>query len=181
MRPFTPVIPALAFLLPLVTGCTGPKDTDEHDSPPPISTGDSVDCDANAPVVTSVTISNGGIQSFDNGDYTTVAVNMEVSDDDGDLDVIGMYIWFDNLVDGAVDRTGEASFSSDAYLFANAVPCGKFTASFSLKPAVTGTTLDWNTVYEFAVEAEDHHGVMSAPFVASGVTPNSDGTDGTAG
>ncbi len=177
MRAFYSVVPVGFALL---AACTGKPTGDSQDSAPPLSLGDTSDCNTHAPVITSGSISNGGKQTFDNGEYPTVGITMDVSDDDGDLDVIGMSVWFDTVVDGTVDRSADPPFGTGGYQFENALPCAKFTASLTLKPAVTTGLLDYNTVYEFAIEAEDHHAVMSTPYIVSGVTPNSDGTDGTA-
>lgn len=175
---FVPVSAALA--LAGLVGCTGDTEKESKDSPPPLALDDTADCNVNTPVVTGVEVSNGGFETFDNGTFVTVGLKMDVSDDDGDLDILGMYVWFDGTVDGAVDTSGDPAFDAPAYLFQDAEPCGKFTASLTLKPAVTGGTLDYSTRYDFAVVAEDHHGVRSTPYIVNGVTPNEDGTDGSA-
>ena len=168
----------LAVVLGLV-GCAE-KTVEDSSEPPPLTKGDTADCNLNAPVITEVEVSNGGMSTFDNGTFPTIGLAMKVEDDDGDLDVIGMFVWFDDVVDGAVDQSGEASFDAPAYLYENAEPCGKFSAGLTLAPAVTSGTLDYSTRYEFAVVAEDHHAVRSAPYIVDGVTPNMDGTDGSA-
>ncbi len=168
-------------LLPfaLLLACDG-KSVEDTDSPPPLATDDTAGCNLNAPVITTLVISNGGLETFDNGTFPTIGIEMDVSDDDGDLDILGMYVWFDESVDGTVDTSGEPPFSAPYYLFEDAVECAKFTAGLTLKPAVTGTTLAYSTRYEFAVQAEDHHAVRSASYILDGVTPNSDGSDGSA-
>lgn len=178
------IVAPLLIVLAALAGCKVCTDAKPcvvaEDSPPPLALDDSEDCNANAPVITAVTVSNGGVETFDNGDYPTLAVQMDVTDDDGDLDVLGMKLWFDTTVDGAVDRSGDPPFSSEGYLFTDAEPCAKFMATLTLKPAVTSGVLDFNTRYEIATVAVDHHGVESSPFITDGVTPNSDGSDGTA-
>lgn len=170
---------AAAFACALLSGCAE-KAVEDSDDAPPLALDDTAECNLHVPVVTGVTISNGGIETFDNGDFPTVGVTMDVTDDDGDLDLIGMNIWIDTVVDGAVDRSGPAVFDVEAFLFQGAEECGKFGATLTLEPAVTSNVLDFNTRYEFAVTAIDHHGVESSPYIADGVTPDSDGTDGTA-
>lgn len=168
-----------AFACTLMLGCSG-KEVEDSDSAPPLALDDTAECNLSAPVVTGVAISNGGIETFDNGDFPTLGIRMDVTDDDGDLDVIGMNVWIDAVVDGAVDRSGPAVFDTEAYLFTDAVECEKFGATLTLKPAVTSNVLAYNTRYEFAVTAIDHHSVESSPYITDGVTPNSDGSDGTA-
>jgi len=168
----------IAVALGLV-GCTGKIPEDSND-PPALTTEDTGECNLHAPVITNVEVTNGGMSTFDNGTFPTIGLAMEVDDDDGDLDILGMFVWFDDVVDGAVDQSGEPAFDAPAYLFQDAEPCGKFSAGLTLKPAVTSGTLDYSTRYEFAVVAEDHHAVRSTPYIVDGVTPNMDGSDGSA-
>lgn len=169
------------MIFALLVACTGPKVVEDTSDPPDINQDDTaVECNAAAPVITEATVTNGGIVTYDNGDWPTVAIEMDVSDSDGDLDILGMYIWFDDTVDGTVDRSGDAAFEAPAYLFEDAVECQKFTAGLNMKPAITGQNLAYSTRYEFAIEAEDRHAVRSLPYITDGVTPNSDGSDGSA-
>lgn len=167
-----------AFLVSL-SGCTGKEEEDSSD-PPDLHGEDTADCNANAPVLTSVTINNGGLQTFDDGEHPTVGIEMQVEDDDGDLDVLSMYVWFDAVVDGTVDVSGEAPLAVEAWLFDGVDECTKFTAGLTLKPEVSGGMFEYNARYEFAVVAKDHHQVASAPMVADGVTPQEDGSNGNA-
>jgi hypothetical protein len=169
-------------LIAVVVGLVGcdAKGVEDSKEPPPLTTDDTGDCNLHAPVITDVEVTNGGLQTFDSGTFPTIGLAMSVDDDDGDLDILGMFIWFDDVVDGAVDQSAEPSFDAPAYLFENAEPCGKFSAMLTLKPAVTSGTLQYSTRYEFAVVAEDHHAVRSTPYIVDGVTPNMDGSDGSA-
>lgn len=176
MRPLVFLLPAALLML---SACSG-KEPEDTSDPPDLTDDTGEDCNANAPVVTHVTIENGGILTFDNGQYPTAAIRMDLSDDDGDLDLVSMYVWFDDVVDGAVDQSGEAPIAIESYLFEDVAPCMKFTASLILKPEVSGGTLAYNTRYEWAVVGEDHHLVMSAPYITDGVTPKEDGSDGDA-
>ncbi len=176
MRPLASLVPAALLLL---TACTG-KEPEDSSDPPDLTHSDTGDCNANAPVISAVTIENGGILSFDNGDYPTAGIRMDLTDDDGDLDLIAMWVWFDDVVDGTVDRSGVAPIGVDSYAFEDATACMKYTATLIIKPEVSGGTLAYNTRYEFAVVGQDHHLVESAPFIADGVTPQEDGSDGNA-
>ena len=173
MRLFALALPAALLSL---TACTGkePKDTS---NPPDLTGDDTGDCNAAAPVITGVTITNGGLIVFDNGEYPTVGIDMALSDDDGDLDYLVMYFWFDDVVDGVVDRSG-TPMSKDWDNGATA--CMKYTADYTMLAEVSGGTFAYNTRYEFAVVGEDHHQVQSTPFITDGVTPQEDGSDGNA-
>lgn len=170
----------MTFLL-LAIACTG-SDKDSGDDAPPINldTADTaVACTGSAPVIEQVVVSNGGIMTFDEGDFPTILVETTATDADNDLNLMRAELWFDAVVDGAVDTAGEKIDGAVAELRDD--PCSVGRGTYGIRIAVGDARFSVNTVYEFGVIAYDAHETASAMGFGSGVTPNADGTDGTTG
>lgn len=158
------------ILLVWTLGCTGkePVDTGE---PPPLAVDDTADCNAHPPVVSSLTVGDGGtITAEDGSTQPSVLFEVGIEDDDGDLDIVSLKLWIDDTVDGAVDTSGAADRETNPTQVRDE-PCGVYAADFDFRLGVTGSPLDFETPYDFAITAVDSHGVESAPAIASGTTP----------
>lgn len=164
-----------AWLLPLaLVACTGKEETDDSNEAPPLVLDDTGDCNANAPVIDGVTVKDGGIiDDPDQGEQQSIQFDVAISDEDGDLDVLSLRIWYDDALDGTVDTSGDPAVESLPYAIRDE-PCNVFGADFSLRWGVTGNPLDFGATYDFAVVAVDSHGVPSAPGFATGTTPTED-------
>jgi hypothetical protein len=165
-------------LLLLAIACGG-TDKDTGTTAPPINqdTDTAVeDCDGAAPTVDEVLVSNGGVVTFDDGDFPTVLVEGRAVDTDNDLHLMRMDVWFDTVVDGAVDTAGERIEGAVAQL--RDEPCSVGRGTYGLRIPVGDGRLDPNALYEFGVVVYDAHDAASGLGVGSGYTPREDGTDG---
>lgn len=167
----------LAWLL-LAAACA-PDDTKDSGDPPPINQGggDTADCDTNAPVIESFTVYNGGIFTFESVDWPSMVAEASISDEDKDLELVRMDVWFDDVVDGAVDTSGEAPLAGEPYAQDEYDPCTLGTNTYRLRFAVTGNRFLYATPYEFAGVVYDAHATPSEVAIASATTPNEDGSD----
>ncbi|MCB9759283.1 MAG: hypothetical protein H6739_05545 [Alphaproteobacteria bacterium] len=167
----------MRLALLLLAACTGKEPVDSSDDGPPINQGnDSGDeCYGNDPVLTSITLTNGGAVQFDDGTFPTIQVNVEGEDADGNLDVITLEIWFDADVDEQVDTSGPDTVSQVITLSAN--DCVTTTGSASLRVQV-GSGLSYNTLYDVAARITDAEGEVSNALVTTGSTPRENGLDG---
>lgn len=168
----------MSYFLALALACTSEKE-DTGEAAPPInqdSGGEVTECTGTAPVITSLTVSNGGIMTFDEGDFPTVLVEIEVEDPDLDLARMRADIWWDETVDGVVD-TSAAGLNGD-WVQLGEEPCTIDRGGYGLRLAVGDGRFAPATVYEFAMVAYDAHEVASNVGVGAGTTPNADGSDG---
>lgn len=165
------------FLLALAA-CAD-KAADSGSSAPPINQGGGGDsgCGGTAPVIDELTIVNGGIVKFDSGPKPTVGVQAHVTDEDADLDVVSMDVWYDDVVDNQVDTTG-TSFDGSPYEVSDE-PCTSASTTFTLQ-IQAGSNLEFDSLYEFAAVVTDGNGEVSEVAIASGYTPTSEGEDGGA-
>jgi hypothetical protein len=97
-------------------------------------------------------------------DQAWIALEIHVEDPDGDLSSLSGSRWWDDVVDGDVDTSGEG------------VPYGPLDGSLrgEVIPAfvVDGDRFAYATEYEFAVDVVDTRGCVSAVAVAAGTTPD---------
>ncbi len=167
----------MSYFLALALACSSGKEDTANDAPPiNQDSGEEVaDCTGTAPTITSLTVSNGGVATFDEGDFPTVLVEIEVEDPDLDLARMRADIWWDETVDGAVD-TSAAGLSGD-WVQLGEEPCTIDRGRYGLRLAVGDGRFDAATPYEFAMVAYDAHDVASNVGIGAGTTPNADGTD----
>lgn len=168
----------LPFLLPLaaLAACNGdPKDTSE---PPPLSlddTAEDTDCDAHAPVVTEVLVENGGEHSFEGDMLPSLLVKTTAEDEDGDLDVMSVKLWWDTEVDDFVDTEGTPQVTGSPVQMRD-LPCGVASGQYLLYLPVIGVPLAYSTTYEVAAKAADSHNVESEDYtIGVGTTPDENG------
>lgn len=175
----------LVTALLLLPGCS---DKGEGDGVPLPKTGerDTADgeavCGGVAPEISELTVGNGGLYDYsgvadcdDDEDciYPSAEVSLDVTDNDGDIHQYIIDIWFDDVVDGAVDTTGGFQL-----LGSKGEACEVTADLFSNLLAVGTGPLPYNTELEFAAQITDAEGLTSNIAIGSGFTPNEDGTDG---
>lgn len=168
----------MTWLLTLLFACGGKAGDSANNAPPINEGGDTATCEGTAPVIEELVIGNGGIYEFDDGPAPTVSVMATITDEDADLNIVSLTVWYDEAVDGAVDTSGEGLASSPYEM--DEELCVTPEANYGLNIQVGGS-LDYDTLYEFAAVAKDGNGLSSAVAIASGYTPNEDGTDGGGG
>lgn len=174
-----------SFLLPalLVAACAD-KGEETIDSAPPLQTGDdtaTVTCEGTPPVVTEVTCENTGLQPhFETGaDTPTLLIMANVTDADGDLDYYAIQLFYDDVVDGAVDTSSSTFSPSNGALGGD--PCESPSANLGLTLYLTGGDPAWDTEYEWGMVISDGASLESEPGIVVCCTPTSDGEDGCAG
>lgn len=158
----------------LAVGCGQEEKPEDTDSAPPLVLDDTADCNLTAPVITDFVVGDGGIiDDPDQGKQQSVKFEVSIDDEDGDLDVLTLKVWYDEAVDGTVDTSGAPAVETAPYQVRDE-PCNVYSADFSLRWGVTGSALDFATTYDFAAVALDSHGAASAPAFATGTTPEED-------
>jgi len=178
-------------MLLLIAALTACADKDAGSGAPLPQTGDrdtaddtAGECGGVEPVIETLRVANGGLYDFssvidcaDDEDcvYPSVEVTLDVTDVDGDLHQYIIDIWFDDVVDGSVD-TSSGGFQLLGS--SRGDPCQVTAESFGNLLAVGTGPLPFNTEIEFAAQITDAEGLTSDIAVASGFTPNSDGSDG---
>jgi hypothetical protein len=162
----------------LALACSDPK---EEDSGPveyiEQSPDTGPDCGGTAPVVTAVSVGNGGLGTYEGVDQWSVEIEVDATDEDSDLRPFHVDLWWDQTVDGVVER-GEDLLAFEDYIVAGKEACEVGQVSYRMKLAVAGTRFDYDTLYEFAAVIYDAQEMVSEVGVGSGYTPKSDGTDG---
>ena len=173
----------LALLgLTLCASLTACKDKGDEDSsaPPPIQITDGTpeECTGSAPVITDLSCENTGIQDhFETLEPTvTMAIRVKAEDEDGDLHQYGLEIFYDDVVDDAID-TSVVQFNPLSGSL-DTTECGATAANVGTTMYLTGGDPAYNTVYEWGVIVTDAHGLSSELVTTACVTPQSDGTDG---
>lgn len=161
------------MILVLMLACSGGSGKDDSSNAPPINQDDSAEkvCEGSYPKVTELTIEDAGSLTVDAGTFNSFAVSAQAEDDDGDLHVISMDLWWDEVVDGDVSTSEPAGISSAAYRDPDWEDCEVFVTVFGLQIPVDGVRFLGNTTYEFAAVVHDTNGMLSSPAVASGTTP----------
>lgn len=163
------VILALSLPAALSIGCA-PDETDDKGDAPPINTGEDsavVECDGTAPVLTDLVV-EGMIYPFE-VEAPALVVSATATDADSDLHRMDVRVWWDDVVDGVVDTSGEGT-AAGYYTF-DSDPCATAQATYGLAFEVDGTRFDYATAYEFAAEVYDDAGLVSGQLVAHGVSP----------
>lgn len=167
------------MLWTILLACTSPDDTGSD--APPVRTDDSAEvCEGNDPVITSFVLGNGGLVDFDGTDFPTIQLQVEATDEDGNLNQVVLEMWWEADGDGQVDTSASSDNEYPATLSADGA-CGLFEASGDGRLALNlqvGSAIEANTLYDFAVRIVDAAGEVSEPMVTTGVTPKTDGTDG---
>ena len=169
------------LVLGALAACSGKNGDGDGDPPLPTTgdrdSGEPITCDGVLPpIIQRLNLLNGDFFEFETKDLPTVNLEVEVSDDEGDLHQTVTNIWFDEGVDGAVDTGGEARWELPASSREEA--CEANWELLNNKVAVGIGELEYNTIYEFAVTVLDASGLESEVAVVSGSTPKKDGSDG---
>ena len=170
------------------TGCGGNKSdsgpgsgdggAEEVDEDGDESDDEAVDCGSNAPEITEVVLSNGGLEDIDGTPLPVVLAEVRMSDSDGDLTAITVEIFPDGTVDGAVD-TGSSPFQPSD-LSIEEPPCSVLEAGLDLGiPISEELGLEYGTLAEVGFIVYDAAGLASPVFVAEVCLPNQDGSDGS--
>ena len=119
------------------------------------------------PSIDSMGVTEG--QGTDDG--PSILVQLQASDEDGDLHDYQLQIWFDDELDGAVDRTSYNRLTPGPVSL-DVIECSAPAISSEVEIVLLGEgLLDFDTMYEFAAVITDASGLDSAPALSSGKTP----------
>jgi hypothetical protein len=168
-------------LLPVVFGLTlGCPPAADLDDPPPIpkggDTGDTaVECSGTAPEVTSFVGYADGLHEDEQGQQLPAMLfEMQLEDVDGDLSFVYYRMWWDDVVDDAVDTSGAAFIEGQTAL--SSTRCDTFTAGLALALSSGGNPA-YGVWHDFAVSVADEAELWSVPVVTQGAMPLEDGSD----
>lgn len=142
------------------------------------ASADTGDCRGTAPTIEYFKVSEGDPVTPEGSDVPqpTILFMIEYEDEDGDAHVISLDMWFDDVVDGAVDMTGDAQtgFANSALQDAdgNTVDeCAGDGGTVEFSAGVTGTDFAYSKEYEFAAVLYDNADMASEVAIAVGTTP----------
>lgn len=162
----------IGLVLVGLVACTS-EDKDTGSDAPPINQGEDtapVECSGTAPVLTELTVADyGEPYPFEEGDAPALLVSATATDEDADLHRMNLILWWDDVIDGAVDTSGAGT--EMGYYAMDPDPCGTGEATYAVVFEVDGNQFDYVTEYEFAAEVYDDAEMVSNQLVASGVTP----------
>ncbi len=158
----------------LLIACGGKEESAEGPAPPAPVPSDEVECGDNGPTVEALTITDNGFFSCEAQSWPSALLLAEVSDPDGDLTFYTYRVWWDTVLDGAVDTGGSyvevyETLADDA--------CTIGDADVGLILCITGNP-PYETDVEFGVVIYDQKGNPSnggAAFIATFRTPDSNG------
>jgi len=165
-----------ATLLPiLLLGC-GKSAEDTSDTPTIYQWDDTGTlCEGANPRLLVLSAENGGLQDYEGTQWPTILIQAEAIDDDGDLQVATLELWWDDEPDGVVDTDTAAAAEN---IFANNEdPCLTMEATLGLYVQV-GRGITYGTEYDFAARVTDSKGLQSEIKIVTEFTPNEDGSDG---
>jgi len=159
----------------LLVACS--KSVEDSADPPTIYQWDDtgVECEGADPRLLILSAENGGLQDYEGTMWPTILIQAEAIDDDGDLQVATLDLWWDDTPDGEVDTTGAPD--ADNIFSNNADPCLTMEATLGLYIQV-GRGMSYDTEYDFAAMVTDSKGLESEIKIVTAYTPKEDGTDG---
>ena len=104
-------------------------------------------------------------------DGPTLLVRLSGTDADGDLQEYEVDLWFDEVVNGAVEQ-GEANHIAPGPVSLEAGPCGAPEISSEIEIVLLGDdVLAYDTPMEFAAVLTDGAGLSSDPAITTAQTP----------
>lgn len=179
MRPTTPTLPGLLLLLATASACNGDDGTGAPPIPDqPDDTAPEITCGGVPPEILTFTAEPDGLWQGEQGTDPQPAVQISVTaiDEDKDLSEVRLELWFDDYVDGVVD-TGDAPWL-DRWITISTSPCFTPTATLDIHAgAKTGTDLEPNTWYDWAMRVSDAAELSSEILFTIAGTPKEDGSD----
>lgn len=176
------MVPA-RFLIPLalLIGCS--DDKVDTGGPPPVDTLDTDTGEScvggTTPTISDLTVENSGMAIYEDDDeFPTITIWADVADADQDLHNYAFDVYYDAVVDGAVEASSSKHFGTTGTL--SNTDCGAPTGTVGLKLFLTGGGVEYDTLYEWGGTVTDATGLVSDMALTSGYTPTSTGADGGA-
>lgn len=143
-----------------------PEDTSDtsgtSDTSDTVESGTGEGCGSAAPVFdyADVSLADDGQLRFD----------AYFSDTDADLNVVVLDTWYDDVVDGNVDTSGDAPISTGEQVLQSG-SCTLANGALAFEIPVDGTPFASGTTYEFALIVFDQDGHGSTAFIDAQATP----------
>jgi hypothetical protein len=143
----------------------GDTDTDTD------SDSDADGCGTEAPTLTALTVSDGGLYDFSGDEYPSVLLEYSMEDNDGDLHEFTAHVWWDIEIDGQVATVG----NPDTVLQGTAGdgPClvDSLNVNSHLPVTSSDTSVDPGVHTEFAMIGFDAEGNETGVLIGDLVTP----------
>jgi len=161
----------------LAVACQEPVD---EDTPPPIPDGrdtgsDDEPCGEAVPAIRRFTVTPDGLQEFEEDQfYPTVRIELDLTDEDGDLTFLTWMLWWDDDLDGVVDTSGLVR--ADGQMSVDAAECEATAPTVYLLLGSAGDPAP-GTWYDWAIQVLDREGHASEPAYTQGGVPEKDGSD----
>jgi hypothetical protein len=160
--------------------CDEEKPVGDTGTLPPIPASEMEICGEHSPVIEDLVVENYGMYTFGEGsmkrESPSIRIGGNFSDDDGDLHICRMRVWFDQLEDGNVSTVSDPL---EVHVSSLDDSCIVFNKSLGMILEV-GTTVPFDTLVEFGVVASDAEGNRSdnnEPTLIVFTTPDEDGND----
>ena len=164
-------------LLAAMVGTVACRQSKDGDTGAPAS-DDQQPCEGTAPRIHELVVRDGGLVEHDGDLVPSLLFVFDGRDDDGDLYRYTVDIWYDQQIDGAVDR-GDNNYIGLDPVELGGTPCQVDRMSASVRIAILGdATLALDTNYEWAVMLTDGNGIASFPTIVVGRTPSAGEDDG---
>lgn len=157
-------------MLLFLWACTAGENAKDDSAPALLDDSGGITCTGTPPVLDAVIVEDGGQITIDAGTFDSLLVAGQATDADKDLYIVDMDVWFDDIVDGTVDTSGDA-LSTEPYRLIDYEPCEAPSAQYGLKLPVNGSLLVSGTTYEFAVIFYDSIALASEIGIGTGTAP----------
>lgn len=158
--------------------CAGDGDdgSSKDDAPIPDGPG-SKTCGETNPEIDAFTIEYVGMRDFDEGQFPTLGLTIDATDEDGDLDYYEYRVWWDDVIDGVVSTEG---FYAETYGTVDDDECSVSRVSLTMYLGIAGgeKSPPLSTELEFGAVVRDNKSNESSegtPVIQVFTTPDSDG------
>ena len=167
----------VGLCLGVLFGCHQEKPVGDTGTLPPIPASEMEACGESSPIIEDLVVEDYGMYSFGEGSMKRESPSIRIggyfSDEDGDLHLCRMRVWFDQEEDGYVSTDSDPLEVSVSSLDDS---CVVYNKSLGMILEV-GTTVPFNTLIEFGVVASDAEGNRSdnnEPMTIVFTTPDQD-------
>ena len=146
----------MIVMMLLALGCTsgnGDDGDDKRTDDIPDGPGDK-GCGETDPVIDNFTVEYGGMRDYDEGTFPSLALKVDVSDEDGDLTYYEYRVWWDSEIDGAVETSG---YYAETYGTVDGDDCEVNSVSLTMYLGLAGGSKSppYSTELEFGAIVRD--------------------------
>ncbi len=170
----------LAVLGTLATGCGGDKSDSSAEgggTELPGGGDGTAECGGAAPIITDVQCSADGLKEFEQGsELPTLLMSMFIEDEDADLNVMEVTVYFDDVVDGTVS-TQDPEYPPIVVSLSQET-CNEPEATVNITTFINGVSPRFNQAYEWGMVVRDANDDASAVYIFECITPFENGDPG---